>query len=301
MKCYKETSEMLSQKYVVSPLNGETYCRANGTFLRHLTHNGFHSYRDFFISCYPDFIQYCSCGEINKFVSTTMSFGTSCGNKVCRGKIISATVNAKPVEYWENKRVKLHQTLETNREVNKQKRKKSRDQCVENGTYMKAVTKRRHTCMERYGDPTFSNPSKASNTKLNWTVERKKQFLTRVRESLGGKWMNDYATDDTWLQRSIKLWSQGKCVHPDDRSDWYKYKSIVWKLTNRNYRQNKDRINPNGYHRTTGGDGYHLDHIIPIHYGFINGILPTIIADVDNLQMLTWRENISKGNKYDAT
>ena len=300
MKCYQETSELLSQKYVVSPIDGVTYCRANGGFLRHLVQNGFETYQDFFISHYPEFIQYCSCGKINKFVYTTMSFGTSCGHKDCRGKIISATVNSRPVEYWEAKRKKLHQTLEQNKDINKIKRQASHDKCIQNGTYIQAVTKRRQTCTERYGDPTYSNPSKASETKLNWSEERKQQFLTKVREALDGKWMNDFATKETWIQRSIKLWSQGNCVHPDERSNWYKYKLIVWKLTRQNYNKHKRIINPNDYSRSTGSDGYHLDHIIPIHYGFVNGILPTIIAGVENLQMLPWKENIVKGNKYVA-
>jgi hypothetical protein len=299
MKDLNETSKQLSQKYVISPIDGETYCRANGIFLRHLRANGYQSYYDFFVSYYPELTQYCVCGKICFFNKTDMTYGKSCGNFDCRGKIISATLSTKNEEFWTNKNQKVIETLDKNREINKIKREASYEKCRVNGIYMNAVTKRRQTCYDRYGDPTFSNPKQASATKLNWSEERKQLFLSRVRNALGGKWMNDFTTTETWINRSIKLWEKGLCVHPNDRSDWYKYKGIVWKLTNRNYRKNKHIINPNNYIRTTGGDGYHLDHIIPIHYGFVNGILPTIIADVNNLQMLTWRENIIKSNKYD--
>ena len=300
MKCYQETSNLLSQKYVISPIDGNTYCRANGKFLRHLKQNGYDDYKDFYVSYYPGFVQYCLCGEIRSFNTTKMLFGQTCGNRDCCGKIHSANLKDKTPEYWDKKRETLRKTLKINAEDIKIKIQEKRDRCIQNGTYMKAVIKRRETCTEKYNDPTYSNPSKASKTKLNWSPERKQQFLERVRDSLGGKWMNDFTTDETWIQRSIKLWNQGRCVHPNDRTDWYRYKRKVWNLTTRNYRKYKHIINPNDYIRTTGGDGYHLDHIMPIHYGFVNGILPSILAEVKNLQMLPWRENIAKGNKYAA-
>jgi len=45
-----------------------------------------------------------------------------------------------------------------------------------------------------------------------------------------------------------------------------------------------------------GIDGaYHLDHIIPIIYGFINDIPSEIIGDISNLQFITWEDNLHKG------
>lgn len=46
-----------------------------------------------------------------------------------------------------------------------------------------------------------------------------------------------------------------------------------------------------------GWHNYHIDHIYPISKGFINGKSPEEIADVSNLRMLPWRDNIQKGNK----
>ncbi len=47
-------------------------------------------------------------------------------------------------------------------------------------------------------------------------------------------------------------------------------------------------------------DAYHLDHIIPISYGFKNKIDPSIIGDLTNLQMIPAIENIKKGNTYES-
>ena len=75
------------------------------------------------------------------------------------------------------------------------------------------------------------------------------------------------------------------------------YVNKVHKLTSNIYAKHKDIINPNDYPRTLAGveGGYHLDHIVSIRWGFDNGWPPEKIACLENLQMLPWRENISKG------
>lgn len=45
------------------------------------------------------------------------------------------------------------------------------------------------------------------------------------------------------------------------------------------------------------GSQFHLDHIIPISYGFNNGIDYKLISHKDNLQILTAKDNMSKGFK----
>ena len=42
---------------------------------------------------------------------------------------------------------------------------------------------------------------------------------------------------------------------------------------------------------------YHLDHIIPISYGWINKIEPKIIGSLNNIQILIKIENLKKSNK----
>ena len=41
--------------------------------------------------------------------------------------------------------------------------------------------------------------------------------------------------------------------------------------------------------------GYQIDHIVDIKYGFDNNIPAETIADISNLQFITWEENIKKG------
>jgi hypothetical protein len=78
-----------------------------------------------------------------------------------------------------------------------------------------------------------------------------------------------------------------------------RYRNKVSKLTEQTYNMNKEKINPEGFKRTLAGvdGGYHLDHKISCRHGFDNNITPENISSIDNLQMLSWRENITKGSK----
>lgn len=44
------------------------------------------------------------------------------------------------------------------------------------------------------------------------------------------------------------------------------------------------------------GPQYHLDHIIPLSYGFTYNIPPQIIGSFFNLQVIPAKDNLSKGN-----
>jgi hypothetical protein len=41
--------------------------------------------------------------------------------------------------------------------------------------------------------------------------------------------------------------------------------------------------------------GYQLDHIVPLRYGFDNGITPEEISSLNNLRLLPWKQNLTKG------
>jgi hypothetical protein len=46
-----------------------------------------------------------------------------------------------------------------------------------------------------------------------------------------------------------------------------------------------------------GFNDYHVDHIVPISYGFKNGIDPLVIGDKSNLNPLFCKDNMKKGQK----
>lgn len=112
-----------------------------------------------------------------------------------------------------------------------------------------------------------------------------------------GKRLNDSLDQDKRLEMIAKR--EG---YPDYKTyyatfeDRKKYHRRVWNLT---YKQPIELLENFDRRGKSGIDGaYQIDHIIPIKYGFENGISAEEIAHINNLRMLTWEENISKGSKH---
>lgn len=95
--------EDLLGKYVVSPIDGETYCRKNGQFMRHLRGHGFPTYSDYFDHLFPEAIKHCFvCGTKTTFQRTTMTYKQTCGSRDCAGKLTSKVKQSFTKEEWAN-------------------------------------------------------------------------------------------------------------------------------------------------------------------------------------------------------
>ena len=78
-------------------------------------------------------------------------------------------------------------------------------------------------------------------------------------------------------------------------TDWQRYKNEVWRLTNAqplHLLENFDKRGPSGEE-----GAYQIDHMYSILKGFKNKVPPALIADIKNLQMIPWLENVKKGWK----
>jgi len=78
--------------------------------------------------------------------------------------------------------------------------------------------------------------------------------------------------------------------------EYTKYARKVHGLSHKVYEQNKEIINPNNYPRTLCGvdGGYQLDHITPIKECFNKGISAEEAADLKNLRILPWKDNLMR-------
>lgn len=76
------------------------------------------------------------------------------------------------------------------------------------------------------------------------------------------------------------------------------YRRIVRRLTEIEYKNHKDIINTMNYNRDLE---YHIDHKFSIRDGFINNILPNIIACRYNLIVINGIDNRKKGGKSSMT
>lgn len=98
--------------------------------------------------------------------------------------------------------------------------------------------------------------------------------------------------DNSHLQSPEVLKKRTKDTTPA----YKRYKALVHRLSGYNYSENIDIINPNRYTRTLCGveGGWQLDHIIPIKECYEKGITPEEAADVSNLRMLPWKDNLMR-------
>ena len=77
--------------------------------------------------------------------------------------------------------------------------------------------------------------------------------------------------------------------------EWKRYRNEVDRLTKQqplHELQNYDKRGPNGKE-----GAYTLDHIISVAKGFKIGVDAQIIASINNLRMIPWKDNILKGWK----
>lgn len=84
-----------------------------------------------------------------------------------------------------------------------------------------------------------------------------------------------------------------------DREMRLSYRNSVRKLTNKNYRKYKHIINPDNLpivRCKNGVAGYQIDHIKPIKWCYENKYSIEQCADISNLQILMWEDNLKKGS-----
>jgi len=79
-------------------------------------------------------------------------------------------------------------------------------------------------------------------------------------------------------------------------SDFKLYSKITRTLTEKQPIHLLENYDKRG--RVDEEGSYHLDHKMPVKYGFDNGILPYVIADIRNLEMIPAIDNIKKGSSY---
>ncbi len=87
----------------------------------------------------------------------------------------------------------------------------------------------------------------------------------------------------------------------NSKPDRNKYYSLVWKLTKQHDLTNLSNYDKLAENNTAGNIGaYHLDHIYPINLGYINNIPAELIASIENLRYIPWKDNQIKQDKIES-
>ena len=125
----------------------------------------------------------------------------------------------------------------------------------------------------------ISNGVKASYDDPKLIDSRREQF-TSIRHS------------DEYKDRMYKL---GLWKRPELKETWQKYYDSVKMITEQNFSKYFYMI-VDAHKRSRE---YHLDHIVPVDYGFCYGIPPEIIGHKNNLRVVHHSINESKGNRLE--
>lgn len=139
--------------------------------------------------------------------------------------------------------------------------------------------------------------NRTSITQLDWWIER--GFTEEdYRNFQSTRLENKTIEEKLEIRRSKQLtwFENGNAIHPDDKDDYYAYRSLCWFFTNLN-----DLTKLDGYEKRGRLDedenAFHLDHKISICFGFNNNIPPEVIGDISNLRFIPGTENVRKGAK----
>lgn len=224
MQHYRDVSRELTGKFVISPIDNQSYCRKNGQFLRHLRDHGYSGYQDWFERTYPTLIQFCQCGKKCSFMDKKMSYRPTCGDKVC-ANILSSKVKASFTD--EQKQLQLSKYRDTMskkspEEINQMmeaRRSAWIDKYGVNHPWKSDKIRQQisNTTAERYGKPNYSSTlipdeSRALLENKEWMHDQhvSQQIpLWKIAESLGvgdrtvGVYLHKHGISTHSFQRSM--------------------------------------------------------------------------------------------------
>lgn len=129
---------------------------------------------------------------------------------------------------------------------------------------------RQYQLITKRGDlPHVCRQCKIVNTNNNNRIVQKGQKRPSMTGDRHPRWRVNKTERDLYIAEVRKFTRRHKHVY----SKW----------------ENFDKIGRCGV-----SGAYQLDHIVSIRHGFLNGIHPSTIGDISNLQIITWEENRKK-------
>lgn len=121
-------------------------------------------------------------------------------------------------------------------------------------------------------------------------------FTAKLNNILSGMTSCGYCGPKTRIKPALSKYVE-KYGRTYDLKEWTDYRRYVRMLSEQTYREHIDVLNPKRLNRSRPDldqNSVQLDHIIPIIYGFKNGIDPELIADVRNLRIVDCTVNLQK-------
>ena len=134
---------------------------------------------------------------------------------------------------------------------------------------------------------------------LENTTDYTKQEIDKIIKESRGNFSKEKLDIQQFNERIYKTRKtferKGIWIPLSDLSDYELYRREVWKYTDKNDLSSLENYEKRGRAGVPGA--YHLDHKFSISRGFIEGISPDIIGSIQNLEFITWEDNVRKQGK----
>lgn len=161
-------------------------------------------------------------------------------------------------------------------------------------SWNKGLTKNSHPSIMKTSQYMCSHPEKYANPgekngMFGKTHTSDVKNILREKNLKSGKWKDK---DNPWFGKSRSGILSPRYLPATEKRLWLDYKREVRYLSEQCYASSKHIINPSDKKR--GFKDYHLDHIIPMWYGFTRNIPAHILAKAENLRFLFWKENYKR-------
>jgi hypothetical protein len=163
---------------------------------------------------------------------------------------------------------------------------------------------------ELYGD----NADKMRKLRSEKLTGRPVTEQSKNKSSTSNKQHRELHPRDPWNKGKIGVqvpWNKGKTgytmparrkISEEDYKDYQKYKRAVYSASRKTYNQHINLLNPDGLllGRCGTPEAHQIDHKVPISIGYQLQIPVTVMAIIENLQLMTWKENLNKSNKQET-
>lgn len=210
------------------------------------------------------------------------------GNKTCKSCSLYGTHRPDDVK----KKVSMSHKGKKLSEEHKRKIKEGARPYIRTAEHRRIVSERNRgekNYFFKKGDRQLGEKNHMYNTNI-LTIWIKKYG----KEEANKKW-KEYRLKFKKLQASKLLLLDWDIIKNDYSDSLSKYRRLIARyiklldLTQLPHYEKRGKCNKNNYNI------YHLDHIVPVFYGFTHNIDPKLMGSLENLRFIPWHCNIRKG------
>lgn len=178
----------LLEKYIVSKLDNNKYCKSNGQFFKHLRENNltFRDYYELFYLGYSPVCSYCCCRQTS-FYRASLTYSKACNRRECISQSIRKghlLRDSKDIEISNKKRKDTNILIYNNGVNSTPEQLTARTQrMIDSGVYTIIAVKGSQVKLEKYGSSTYNNPNKISESWRKRSNDKNRQTVQKRRNT----------------------------------------------------------------------------------------------------------------------